>query len=363
MRLRNYVFMILAAVLLAPIAFTQEKGGQEEFGPYQVVEDWPQPLPGPENEGWTWGSTGGVFAETPNRIWISQRGQLPLPEEAKPGDSVGLHKGNANRLRPKTRWTNCVIVVDRDGKLIESWTQHDELLSKGGKGPHQIKISPYDPDKSVWVVSDSGDAVFKFSHDGELLMTLGEVDVQGDDESHFAEPADIAFLPDGTFFVADGYINTRVVKFDKDGNFLMAWGTKPANPENPGPGEFNTVHSVAVGSDRRVLRRRSLAQPNSGLRRKRQVHRHVERPFLTVHAFHVEGRTPLGGGRSRQQDFQVRSQREVPLRLGHFRDTSLRRRARIPRWPAPDVGRPGEQPVRRRGLRWTRAEVCAEARR
>lgn len=112
MRLRNYVFMILAAVLLAPIAFTQEKGGQEEFGPYQVVEDWPQPLPGPENEGWTWGSTGGVFAETPNRIWISQRGQLPLPEEAKPGDSVGLHKGNANRLRPKTRWTNCVIVVD-----------------------------------------------------------------------------------------------------------------------------------------------------------------------------------------------------------------------------------------------------------
>ncbi len=252
MRLRNYVFMVLVAVLLAPIAFTQEKGGQEEFGPYQVVEDWPQPLPGPENEGWTWGSTGGVFAETPNRIWISQRGQLPLPEDAKPGDSVGLHKGNANRLRPQTRWTNCVIVVDRDGKLIESWTQHDELLAKGGKGPHQIKISPYDPDKNVWVVSDSGDAVFKFSHDGDLLMTLGEVDVQGDDESHFAEPADIAFLPDGTFLVADGYVNTRVVKFDKEGNFLMAWGTKPADPENPGPGEFNTVHSVTVGADRRV---------------------------------------------------------------------------------------------------------------
>ena len=252
MQRRSYLVMLLVVVLLAPIAFTQEKGGQEEFGPYEVVENWPQPLPGSENEAWTWGSTGGVFAETPNRIWIAQRGQLPLPEGAKPGDSVGLHRGNANRLRPQTRWTNCVVVVDRDGKLIETWTQHDELLSKGGKGPHQIEISPYDPDKNVWVVSDSGDAVFKFSHDGKLLMTLGEVDVPGGDESHFNEPADIAFLPDGTFFVADGYINTRVVKFDKDGNFLMAWGSKAANPDNPQPGEFNTVHSVTIGPDRRV---------------------------------------------------------------------------------------------------------------
>ena len=252
MRLRSPVLMISLAVLLAPLAFTQEKGGQEEFGPYQVVENWPQPLPGPENEAWTWGSVGGIFAESPDRIWIAQRGQLPLPETAKPGESVGQYKGNANRMRPQTRWTNCVIVVDRDGKLIQSWKQHDELLAKGGKGPHQIKMSPYDPDKNVWVVSDSGDAVFKFSYDGKLLMTLGEVDVQGNDEKHFAEPADIAFLPDGTFFVADGYVNTRVVKFDKDGNFLMAWGTKPADPNNPRPAEFNTVHSVAVGSDRRV---------------------------------------------------------------------------------------------------------------
>ena len=71
-----------------PAAATQEKGGQEEFGPYELVANWPQPLPdeadGIKHEGWTWGSVGAIFAETPDRIWIAQRGELPLPPGAKP---------------------------------------------------------------------------------------------------------------------------------------------------------------------------------------------------------------------------------------------------------------------------------------
>jgi DNA-binding beta-propeller fold protein YncE len=237
----------LAVLLLAPVALTQEKGGQEEFGHYEHVANWPQPLPGPENQGWTWGSTGGVYAESPDRVWIGMRGQLPLPEKAKPGDSVGLHKMNANQLRPKTRWTNQVIVVDRDGKLVQSFAQHDELLAKGGKGPHQINMSPYDPEKHVWVVSDSGHAVFKFTNDGKLVMTIGEVGVPGVDEGHFNEPTDLAWFPDGSFVVADGYINSRVVKFDKNGKFLVTWGDKGTNP-----GQFQVPHSIATDKNRRV---------------------------------------------------------------------------------------------------------------
>ena len=67
---------------------SQERGGQEEFGPYELVENWPQPLPdgpdGVKHEGWTWGSVGAVYAESPDRIWIAQRGELPLPPGAKP---------------------------------------------------------------------------------------------------------------------------------------------------------------------------------------------------------------------------------------------------------------------------------------
>ena len=72
----------------ASAAATAEKGGQEEFGPYELVENWPQPLPdgpdGVKHDGWTWGSVGAVYAETPDRIWIAQRGELPLPPGAKP---------------------------------------------------------------------------------------------------------------------------------------------------------------------------------------------------------------------------------------------------------------------------------------
>src|SRR5690606_5646383 len=61
-----------------------------------------------------------------------------------------------------------------------------------------------------------------------------------------------AWLPDGTFFVSDGYNNTRVVKFDPQGKFLMAWGEPGNNGTETRPNYMNTVHSVAVGSDRRV---------------------------------------------------------------------------------------------------------------
>src|SRR5436853_7719739 len=84
--------------------------------------------------------------------------------------------------------------------------------------------------------------VFKFTHDGKrLVMTLGEAGVSGTDEKHFGRPTDIAWLPDGTFFISDGYVNTRVMKFDKNGKFLLQWGS-------PGKGnsQFNTVHSVDI---------------------------------------------------------------------------------------------------------------------
>ncbi len=78
----------------SPANVSQEKGGQEEFGPYELVENWPQPLPdesdGIKHDGWTWGSVGAVFAETPDRICIAQRGELPLPSVAKPWAEYGM---------------------------------------------------------------------------------------------------------------------------------------------------------------------------------------------------------------------------------------------------------------------------------
>ena len=83
----------------------------------------------------------------------------------------------------------------------------------------------------------------KFTPKGELLLKLGIKGKAGEDSQTFNKPTDIAWAPNGDFYVSDGYGNSRVVKFTKDGKYIKAWG-KPGK----GPGEFKLPHSVAVDS-------------------------------------------------------------------------------------------------------------------
>jgi peptidylamidoglycolate lyase len=105
----------------------------------------------------------------------------------------------------------------------------------------------------VWIIDDQLHTIYKFTYGGKLVMTLGTKGQRGRDAGRlFDRPTDIDWLPDGTFFISDGYGGTRVAKFDKDGKFLMDWGTPPKDPKNPGPNEWNTVHSIAISKDRRL---------------------------------------------------------------------------------------------------------------
>ena len=74
--------------------------------------------------------------------------------------------------------------------------------------------------------------------------------MRGRGPNTFDRPTDIAWLPDGTYFITDGYGGTRVAKYDKNDNFVKDWGGPPKDPQNPGPNEFNTVHSIAISTDR-----------------------------------------------------------------------------------------------------------------
>jgi len=252
-----------------------DRGGQEEFGPYELVPNWPQPLQdgpdGVKHEGWTWGSVGAVYAETPDRIWIAQRGELPLPKGAKPwtpygmlNPSIGNATGNGDGLSAtceptakrgwERRYHHSIFVVDRDGEMVDWWKDADKIFEgKCGRGAHKIKMSPYDPEKHVWIIDDQLHVIHKFTYDGKLVMTLGTNGQRGRDAGKlFDRPTDIAWLPDGTFFISDGYGGVRVAKFDKDGKFLLDWGQAPKDPNNPGPNEFNTVHAIQISNDRKL---------------------------------------------------------------------------------------------------------------
>ena len=149
------------------------------------------------------------------------------------------------------RWEHCLVVVNSNGDIIESWTQWDSMF----KHPHAVFVNPYDPQKNVWVVDDGKQAIFKFTHDGkELLQTIGTPGVEGSDDTHFGRPTYLAWFPDGTMFLSDGYDNTRVVKFDKNGKYLMAWGQKGTPPNETRPGYMNSVHGIVVDpTTRRVF--------------------------------------------------------------------------------------------------------------
>jgi NHL repeat len=257
-------------------------GGQDPFGPYEAAQNWPKPISGlPGNEKWTWGAGEGIFAESANRVFVLQRGELPNIPRPKTIDLPQLGpniefpigrlpwRDTTSASPPRTldgpdgkaltvdtdgsgvngrdfNWENCLIVVDANGNITERWTQYD----KDYRRPHSVFINPYDATKAVWIVDDYRHAIFKYTNDGkQLLQTIGTVNQHASDDKHFYRPTFMAWQADSSFYVADGYANTRVVKFDKDGKYLTAWGEKgtstAAKPETR-PNYFNTVHGVAI---------------------------------------------------------------------------------------------------------------------
>jgi DNA-binding beta-propeller fold protein YncE len=85
------------------------------------------------------------------------------------------------------------------------------------------------------------------------VQTIGEPNVHASDDKHFYRPTFMAFQTDGSFYVADGYANTRVVKFDKDGSFIKAWGEPGESGKETRPNYFNNVHGVAVDPETREV--------------------------------------------------------------------------------------------------------------
>ena len=248
--MRNYVLIfvtVIASGLMATPAVMQDM--PVGASPYDVVDGWLKPF---ASSGHSFGGTSAVFAESPDRIFIAQRGEHRLPDPVPPGfqgflGSIGVRPNAAFESRV---WQNVIFVVDGDGNMIEAWTQWDDMFQsdaeEGPSGIHKIKISPFDPDRKLWVADTTNHQVHAFSNDGEeLVMSLGAGGA-GEDNDHFNTPFDMAFLADGSIFVADNG-NSRIMKFDAEGNFVTTWGVNGS-----GRGEFDGPHALATDSIGRI---------------------------------------------------------------------------------------------------------------
>ena len=200
MRLRRAIFVSLLGAIFVAVS----PGFSAEKSAYEVVHGWPE-LP----EGFALGQASGVGVDSHNHVFVFHRGDRPI-----------------------------ICFDGATGKILTSWG--DGMFATA----HGLAVDNKD---NVWVTDVGHHQVFKFSHSGDLLMTLGEKDAAGLDGKHFNKPTDVAVTPSGKFYVSDGYGNSRVAKFSARGEFLFDWGKK-----GDAPGEFDLPHGIALDRQGRV---------------------------------------------------------------------------------------------------------------
>ena len=182
---------------------------------YELVQDWAK-LP----QGWTFGLVSAVATDSQERVYIFQRIDPP------------------------------VVVFDRQGNYLSSW----------GSGvitdPHGFNIS-----EDVIYVTDRADSVaLKFTLEGKPLQVIGKRGVHSDTGCEnpgdlvlraagpFNYPTEMVPAPSGDLYVSDGYRNSRVHRFNKDGQLINSWG----EPGKDAANQFHLPHSILVGPDGRV---------------------------------------------------------------------------------------------------------------
>lgn len=215
----KFFYMFL---LMCPIVSCKGKQDPEKFNAgqvkYELVKNWPE-----QNKYYNLGQPTGIGVDTNDNLFVFHRaGRIwtePFP------DSLISQ--------------NTIIELDHaSGKLINAWGANYFIM------PHGLTI---DKNNNVWVTDVGLHQIFKFSHDGKLLMTLGVSKVPGNDSLHFNLPTDIAVADDGTFYVSDGYGNSRIIKFSSTGNYIKAWGSYGNKP-----GEFNIPHGITIDQDNTI---------------------------------------------------------------------------------------------------------------
>lgn len=128
------------------------------------------------------------------------------------------------------------------GKVISRWGSNMFYM------PHGLTV---DSEGNIWVTDVGRHQVLKFAPNNteKPILEVGELMVPGNDKKHFCQPADVAVLRNGDFFVADGYCNSRIVKFDRNGQFLVEWSSE----DEKMPSHFFIPHSLALNEQQNLL--------------------------------------------------------------------------------------------------------------
>lgn len=205
---------------------------------YKLVPDWPDPSK-------HLGQLSAVSIDTDGNILVFHRGdrtwgsQTFLPDNTFSEISLGPIKQST------------VIVFNATtGHVLFEWGSNRFYL------PHGLTV---DSENNVWVTDVALHQVFMFKRNQwkKPALVLGTKFVPGNDDTHFCKPTDVAILSNGDFFVSDGYCNSRIIKFDINGQKLMEWGRNILQGSFDGTGltayTFSIPHALAVAEEKETL--------------------------------------------------------------------------------------------------------------
>ena len=233
-----------------PEALTTASGSDDGAPAYTVDPFWPKELP----NNWILGQVSGLAVDSQDHVWIIQRpGSLDRDERAL---SLDPPEGDCCLPAPP------VIEFDGEGNVIQAWGGPGEGYDWPGS-EHGIFVDHMD---NVWTAGGGqGDSqVLKWSRDGTFLLQIGHAGPSEGSNSttQLGQPADMEVDPEtNEVYVADGYLNKRVIVFDADtGEYKRHWGAYgnqpddaslgPYDPDAPVAKQFrNPVHCVRIAND------------------------------------------------------------------------------------------------------------------
>jgi DNA-binding beta-propeller fold protein YncE len=201
-----------------------------------------------------------VFAQQPPEIrFHSVPDFLQLPPDLYLGEATGVAVNSKGHIFVFSRGSTTgpaygaasaqLLEFAPDGKFVREIGHHLYAWSFA----HTVKI---DRDDNIWVTDKGSDMVIKFNPEGRVALVFGRKQEASDEgteplkhvkpplppvDGMFRQVTDVAWDSAGNTYISDGYVNSRVAKVDKGGNWLMSWGEPGA-----GPGQFSTPHSIAV---------------------------------------------------------------------------------------------------------------------
>ena len=256
--IRLFSTAVMAALIAGSGITAQTSVAEGPIGPspYDVVRGWHKPFAEP---GFAFGGNSGVFAESPDRIFVAQRGEFRLPTPVPPefAGFAGSIKMNVLTAGRSPRLAELPLHARSRTARSRSAGRSGITCARARPAPARIACASARTirERRVWVINETFHrSTCSRTTASKLLKTLGEKNVPGSDATHFAKPQDVAFLPDGRILIADGLDNHRVMILDTRHEL-----PRRVRRQRQGPGPVQR-RARRGGRPRRVASSRSIAR-------------------------------------------------------------------------------------------------------